>query len=432
MGRYLAVNIWIANHYLSLDPRRGTRRHLLFAEKMADLGHRVTLVGCDQNHFRGSTILRCWEPWRRQHLADNLEILWVNSVPYSSNSYFRFLNMFLFSIVFSVAGVVSRNSRPTVMVASSGHLFTAVAGAIIAAWHRSAFVFEIRDLWPLTPIEMGWIQKRGFVARVLYGTELWLMHRADAVVGTFPGIVEYCLGLGLPGGKVSWIPNGVALDEFAVLEPPRQKDRFTLCYFGSIGKPNVVDVIVDAATRITEGERPPEVDFLIIGEGSEKTHLESVVRERCLKNVSFHDEVSRAQLRQTVENVDGFVTAIRNCPQLYRYGLSMNKLSEYMALGRPIILAGDVPCNPVKSGRCGLVVDYEDSEQMAEAALRLSRMSLDERSAMGAQGRAYAENHLDYRLIIERYCDLVLGLLDGKTSVLQNENANESPSRSTR
>ncbi len=398
----------------------------MLAEKMADRGHRVTLVGCDRNHFRGSSILRWWEPWRRQQLTDNIEILWVNSVPYSSNSALRFLNMLLFSVVFSIAGVVCRGNRPEVVVASSGHLFTAVAGAIVATWHRSVFVFEIRDLWPLTPIEMGWIQEEGFVARVLYRAELWLMRRADAVVGTFPGIVDYCVGLGHPNDKVSWIPNGVELDDFAVLESPRQNERFTLCYFGSVGKPNVVDVIVDAATKLAEGEQPPNVDFLIIGEGSEKTYLESVVRERSLDNVTFLEEVPRAQLRQIVGNVDGFVAAIRSCPRLYRYGVSMNKLSEYMALGRPIILAGDVPYNPVEAGKCGLVVGYEDAEQMAEAALRLSRMSLEERSAMGTRGRAYAENHLDYEQIIERYCGLVLGLLDGKTGDPQTEHANES------
>ena len=412
------MNIWIANHYLSLDPRRGTRRHLELAEKLGAAGHRVTLVGCDRNHFRADSLLPWWQPWGRQQLTENVSILWVNSVRYSSNSYLRFVNMILFSVLFALAGGTCRKDRPKVLVASSGHLFTAMAGAVIATWHRAVFVFEIRDLWPLTPIEMGWIGEGSFVARALYRAERWLLQRADAVVGTIPGIGDYCAGVGIAERKVHWIPNGVALDDFAPLGVLRSDERFTLCYFGSIGKPNCVDVIVDAATRLSEDEEGSRVDFLIIGEGSEKALLSSAVRERRLTNVTFHDEVPRAQLRRVVEHADAFVTAVRDCPRLYRYGLSMNKISEYMALGRPIILAGDVPYNPVEAAGCGAFVSYEDAQEMAEAALQMSNLPSEDRARMGARGRAYAEEVLDYERVTSRYCDLLMSLYDGVPDAL--------------
>ncbi|HAR97355.1 MAG TPA: glycosyltransferase WbuB [Syntrophus sp. (in: bacteria)] len=404
------MRIWIVNHYLSLQPQRGTLRHLVLADELKRRGHRVTLFGCARHHFHAEEDRMGLRLWReRSHHGHAL--VWINSIPYASNSGRRYANMGLFSANFLAASLLRGGGRPDLVLGSSGHLPAAYAAMLAARWRGVPFVYEIRDLWPLTLTAMGKLRAGGTIARILEAMNRRLLKRAALVVGTISGIRDYAGGYGIEDGRVEWITNGVMLDEFPPLPaPPPSKEALDIVYFGSMGEPNAVDVIVEAALRASRMSPDRPIRVTLIGEGSERTRLERMAQEAPPGAVRFLPPVPRRELPALVGNADAFVVVLRRCDPVYRYGISLNKLAEYMALGRPVVLGGDVPDNPVARADCGLTAGFEEPESLASAFVELARTDRSELARMGRNARAAAEAHFDYAKLAGRYADLLQGL----------------------
>ncbi len=317
--------------------------------------------------------------------------------------------MLVFSVLFTIAGTLGLRSNLDVVVGSSGHLLTALAAFLVARWKGARYCFEIRDLWPATLIEMGRLRKGSLVARSMYRIERLLIERADWVVGTIPGIHDYCKGFSIDPGRVHWFTNGVELDRFKAVEvrSPGKGSPLTVCYFGSIGQPNAVDVIVDAAARLAAEGRGRDFRFRIIGDGSEREALERRCREEGLDGVEFLGRVPWAQIPATVAGSDVFVVVLRRCPGLYGFGTSLNKLPEYMTLGLPIVMAGNPPANPVREAGCGFVVEAEDADGLASALKEVAALSPEERALMGNRGREYARRHYNYTRLMAEYARML-------------------------
>jgi glycosyltransferase involved in cell wall biosynthesis len=180
----------------------------------------------------------------------------------------------------------------------------------------------------------------------------------------------------------------------------KEGNPFILMYAGAHGRANALDVLLEAA-RISQDVRGQDIRFVFIGNGPEKPVLMARKEQWRLSNVEFRDPVIQAKLPQAYAEADAFVAVLQDIP-LYKYGISLNKLNDYLAAARPILLAGNPANNIVQDAGCGLTVPPGNPRALAEAVFRLADMPEDERRSMAERGRTYVEQNYDYAVLAER------------------------------
>ena len=396
--------IWIVNHYLAPDPERGTRRHLALSDELTRSGEEVLLIGCDRHHLKRTSSLgvRLWGRSRE----GGRDFLWVWSPRYSGNQLARKVNMVCFALLWPFAAL-SQWTRPRIVIGSSGHIFCVASACLVARLLRAAFVYEIRDLWPLTLVRVGMVRADSRWARVIDWLDRTLLHEADAVVGVMPGVDRYCVDRGQSPEKALYVPNCVDLSSFDSLGSSVECEPLVVCYFGSLGPPNAGHVLVECAELLMRHPPKRPVKIVAIGNGSERGDLERAAEAKGLDNLEFLGPVPRRELRAKVANVAAFVLMLKDWPDIYDYGISPNKLAEYMALGRPVIVVGDPPGSSVREWGCGWNTDYEDPAGLAEMIRKLASLQAGEILKMGERGRSVAAREFDCVTVSRKYASFL-------------------------
>jgi glycosyltransferase involved in cell wall biosynthesis len=298
-------------------------------------------------------------------------------------------------------------------VGSSVHLVAALAGWFVAVLRRVPFVFEVRDLWPQALVDMGALRPTGMVTRLLRGLEKFLYRRARMVISVPPGGVDYIAGLGIPREKVVHIPNGVARREAAAgpaelvsrIRDLRAQGCVVAGYTGWHGLANRVDVLVEAARLLRDRGRD-DIRMVLVGDGPEKAACERLAARYGLPNVLFVPPVPRTEVAGLLESVDITLFALRDTA-VFRYGLSCNKLFDYLASGRPMVFAADEERNPVRGAEAGICVPAESPEAVAGALEKLADLGPEGRREMGERGRHYVATHHDMGVLAERFLHAV-------------------------
>jgi glycosyltransferase involved in cell wall biosynthesis len=235
-------------------------------------------------------------------------------------------------------------------------------------------------------------------------------------VAPLPYAVDYISSLGISRNKVVWIPNGVDLsassatsgaDEARVAdaagvadtEQSKPESPFVLMYFGAHGLANGLTPLIRAMKLVSDQVGPEAIKLRMIGSGPLKEDLKRLAATLDLENISFEPPVPKSTIPQLAAQADGFVITVLGLPQLYRYGISMNKLFDYFAAARPVVIGCNAANNPVLDAGAGIAVPPEDPQELANAIVALYRMPPEERQRMGAAGRRYVEeNHNSGRL----------------------------------
>lgn len=407
------MNIVLLNHYAG-SPELGMEfRPYYLARAWAELGHSVTIVGANFSHVRHRQPGR---PGRAVvETRDGVRWVWLPTPQYSGNGAARFVNMLAY-----VAGVLARRNlvtggaRPDVVIASSTYPLDIVAARALARRARAGLVFEVHDLWPLTPMELGGLSARHPFIRVMQWAEDTAYRDAHAVVSLLPNTLAHMQGRGMDARKFSHIPNGIDIAGWEGAATPlpeahaaelarlRRQGKLVVGYAGSHGLANALDTLLEAADRL----RDERVAFVLVGQGPEKDALLAQARARGLEDVVFLPSVPRAAVPALLACFDVGAICWRRSP-LYRFGISPNKLMDYMMAGLPIVHAVDAPNDLVAVTGCGLSVPAEDAAALAQAIRALAAMPPCERSAMGARGAAYVRAELDYRVLAARFAAIL-------------------------
>ena len=387
-------NVWILNHYAQEPSGAGGTRHFHLAEHLQAYGWHATIIAASVEHQSGHQRLEPNEKKRCDYFK-GVPFLWVRTPEYQGNGGGRMRNMLAYTWAVLQRSTTAKLPRPDVVIGSSVHPFAAVAGALLARRYKVPFIFEVRDLWPQTLVDMGRLQEDSFMTWALRKLELWLYRRAARTVVLLPRAWEYITPLGIPKERVVWIPNGVDLSLF-----PRStvadtaKDHFTLMYFGAHGQANGLDNVLHAMKHVQEQSNGRNIHLRMIGDGPLKPSLVEQASEMGLTNVSFEPPVAKSQIPALAAQADAFVIAVLNLPGLYRYGISMNKLFDYLAAEQPILIASNGANNPVEDAQAGLTVPPGQPQALAEAIVKIANTPLPERQRMGRAGREYVEqNH---------------------------------------
>lgn len=396
------MNILLINHYAG-SPHHGMEyRPYYFAREWVRLGHQVTIVAASYSHLRSrnppcgglSTV----------ELIDGIRYIWLRTPAYSGNGMRRILNMLLFLAQLLMHwSVVVRAARGGAVVASSTYPLDVVVGSRIAGGAGAKLIYEVHDLWPLSPIELGRMSPRHPFIRVMQWAEEFAYRNVDCVISMLPLAESHMRKHGLAQGKFHYIPNGIDPAQWTrtesflpeihqtVLSTCRAQKRFLIGYAGAFGLANDLATVVHAAKLLAESP----VTFIFVGQGPEKNNLQALARRLNISNVTFLPAVSRADVPSVLSAMDALIITLRRT-SLFRFGISPNKLLDYMMAGRPVIHAIDAGNDLVAESGCGLSIPPGDPAAIAAAALELMHMSQAGRDAMGRAGRRYVEANHEY------------------------------------
>lgn len=381
------------NHFANPYDAPGGTRLLELTERLP--GWQTTIVAADRNLFTQG---------RQPPPTDSFRTVWTP--PYGGNDLTRVLNWVVFAIGAFLTGL--RLPRPDVVYASSPHLLTGLAGWGLARLRRVPFVLEIRDLWPQILVDMGRIRDGSLIHRLVRGLELFLYRRADAIVVLALGVAQAIADDGIPVERIHFIPNAADPEDF---EPsaPRQElrrrygfDGVTIIYAGAHGPANGLDFVLDAAADVARDL--PEVRFVLVGDGLSKPALMARAALRRLNNVVFLEPVPKQEIPDLLAATDAGLHVLADLP-LFLYGVSPNKLFDYMASGLPVLTntAGEVG-EIVKSNDAGIVVE---PAQLASGVRQLVAAGAQQRRIWGENGRRYTANERNRSLMAARLEELL-------------------------
>ncbi len=394
-------NAWILNHYATEPVGTGSTRHFSIAKYLKDHGWNTTVIAASVEHATGRQRIES------SALSDTQEyegvgFLWLKTPRYTGNGLSRMLNMLVYTFLVLLPGTTRAIAKPDVIIGSSVHPFAVWAASRLAARFKVPFIFEIRDLWPQTLVDMKRIEDTSWMARFFYWLELSLFRKAARIITLLPGVAEYIAAKAIDPGKVVWIPNAVDLDKIQETGHRSGTGEFILMYIGAHGQANGLDTLIEALALLEKQPLPVKFHCRLIGNGPLKEALVERSRKLGLTSVSFEPAVPKAQVVLVASEADAFVITVQDLPELYRYGISMNKLYDYMAMGKPVIIAADAFNNPVEESGGGLSVEPESPPALAEAIEKLVCLPEAERRQMGDKAQAYVHQHHSYKMLAKK------------------------------
>ncbi|WP_154795568.1 glycosyltransferase family 4 protein [Occultella kanbiaonis] len=397
------MKIALVNQYVVPPGAGGGSRHLDLAREWAAAGDSVEIVAGSFNHFAQETRQR---HRRTFSVRDGVRIhpLWTPG--YRGNGPRRVVDM----AWFGARSALRRRSLSDVdiVIGSSPHPLAACAAAIVARRLDVPFIYEVRDLWPETLIDLGSLQREGVVARSLFAIEAWLVRTAAVTVGVPPLMRSYLDSRDLHPRRYVHIPNGAVLsDEISsdrhhrasrLIEDLVARGRTVFVYAGSLGRANGVEAALVAATRLESHG----ADLVVLGDGPERRDLEELVAKSGSTNVHFTGQVPKPVAIACMNAASACIFHLLDAP-VFKYGLSPNKLIDYLAAGRPLIYAGPDVENPgTLSGAC-VVARPGDAGSIAEAMRSIISMPTEVREALGTKARDHAIREHSISTLAVRY-----------------------------
>jgi glycosyltransferase involved in cell wall biosynthesis len=280
----------------------------------------------------------------------------------------------------------------------------------------AAFVFEVRDVWPIALVYDGGLSRRSPVYYSFRIIEKYLYRKSQRISATMPFIHQHVSESGSNPEKVTWIPNGVDFERFSGLEAYDGGEKLPLVamYVGAFGVAHDVITIVRAA-NILQQKGNDKYRFVIVGDGVKRPDCQREASLNALSNIEFRDPVPKKDVPRLQMESDILIASVTDSDS-YRFGLNLNKMFDYLASGRPVIFSGNAPNDPVVESGAGFSIPPEDPDAMVGALERLLEMSPAERIELGKRGRRYVENEFDMRKLADRMELLLLQAIKDRDS----------------
>ena len=404
------MNILYINHYAgSLDMGMEFRPFYL-AREWQKMGHKVRIVAATFSHLRkkNPSAKRDFEI----QIIDGIEYQWIKTGEYEGNGVARAKTMFEFCGKLNLnARKIAKGFMPDVVISSSTYPLDTYPAQRIAKIAGCRYIHEAHDLWPLTLTEIGGMSPTNPFVIMLAIAERSAYSNADKVVSLFPFAYKHMLKHGMQSmDKFVCIPNGIVIDDWKsrgsmpeehanALKMLREEGKFIVMYLGGHALSNALDVLLDAAARTTANK---DIAYVLVGKGVEKERLISNARERGLDNVVFLPPVEKTQVPAVLQKADALYVGAASSP-IYRFGVSLNKLYDYMMAGVPIINGVDAPNDDVAEAECGITIRSDDSQALVNAIEEIRSLTQEERQQMGAKGHTYVTQKYDYRVLAEKF-----------------------------
>ncbi|MDF3048217.1 MAG: WblI protein [Candidatus Midichloriaceae bacterium] len=382
-------------------------RPYYLAREWLKIGHKPLVIAATYSHVRKI------QPKSSGHQQiDGVDHLWLKTNKYTGNGIMRFISMILFMLQLIVRAPALAMQKPDVVIASSTYPLDIFPAFLIAKFSGAKLVFEIHDLWPLSPIELGGMSKWHPFILVMRFAEWFAYKMSDKIVSILPCTFSHVALDGVKKENFLHIPNGICLGDekksldtkdnttLSLIKNLKGQGRMVIAYTGALGVANALDNLVQAALRVMN----LPVTFLIVGDGPEKENL----KKSAPSNVIFIDKMSKDEISVILKHVDFAYMGLQKT-ELFKFGISPNKLYDYMFAGAPIISAIESGQDLVDEVKCGISIAAENPEALAKAIEEAIHLSKKERSKMGRRAKEYVIANHDYKVLAQRFVDFLRG-----------------------
>ncbi len=423
--------VWIINQYALPKGTAGITRHGDFAHALNKLGYEVTVFASSFDNFQRKEVVSKKNIEYSNH--DGVNFVWIKTPSYQGNDSKRIKNMVTFfsKILFTLGS--GREGKPDIIIGSSPHLLSGLAGSLLSTRFRVPFLLELRDVWPEDLIELGALRENSLSHKILNGIANHLYHRADHILSVPPKLHTWLANKGIPLDKITPLPNGVFANEKAALEMPEslkeifdsEADKFKLLYMGAHGVANKLTNIVDTAAYIRE-HRPEQfkkLAFFLVGGGQEKEKVITKAKELKLNNIHFHDPVSKAAVNAAMQNSDALLVHLAAAETFSQFGRSPNKLYDYLKAGKPVLFSTLDTETVVDKAKAGYTFVPESPKDFANVIDRLMNLNPEQYKQLGLNGQEAVKRHYDLDYLSQRLANVIEASLSRK---LGKQSANPS------
>lgn len=401
-------NILIINEYAGSLDYGMTFRHYYLGKEFVKQGNNVTIVTASYSHF----LNKFPEMDNRTYKTEEIEgitYLWIRVIKYSKSfDKKRVLKWFEFmSKLFFISKYL--DAKPDIIICSPTAPFSILPAYYLSKKYDAKLIFEVRDIWPLTLVEVGGFSIKHPLIRLMSWFEKFALNKSDIIVSNLQNYSNHIAELNIEK-KAHWVSNGIDLEEMKNIKPldfevKKQipSDKFIIGYTGKLGVSNAISYLIDAADKL---QSKKDILFVIVGSGQEEKKLKEQAQE--LSNVLFINPIEKSQVQSILSLFDICYIGLQK-ERLFKFGISPNKLFDYMYSGKPILHSIDTSNDIVKLSKCGLSVDAENSKEIKNAIMEFYEMSLENRLKLGKNGKQFVLENFTYDKLAEKYINTING-----------------------
>lgn len=392
------MNILLINHYAGSDYHGMEFRPFYMAREWKNKGHNVTILGANFSHLRKNNPVI--EKDFQEEVIDGITYVWVKTPQYQGNGVGRIKNIstFMWKLRTNYK-MLADKYKPDAVIASSTYPLDIYPAHRIAKRCNAKLCFEIHDLWPLSPMEIGGFSEKNPAIVILQRAEDFAFKNSDVIISILPNADKHIRERGFSTDKFVYVPNGILTGEkneapmektIERLQELKEQGYFLVGYTGNHSPANVLDTMIDAAKKTTD----EKVKYVLVGKGNVKNQLMEYAKANNVTNIEFLDPVLKDNMDNVLELLDiGYIGLKKQ--NLFNYGVSPNKLFDYMMASLPVIYAVEASNDPVKDSNCGISVPAENPEAVVEAVMKIKNLSEEEKIKMGGNGKKYVlDNHM--------------------------------------
>lgn len=395
--------IWYINKYASPPGSNGGLRGLSLAREFVKLGHLAVVINSRANHYVNHRSKKSERVFGAFAYAEH----WgVPTFTHQTLTYKKTASMRrILSWLHFEWGLLwlkkEKLPTPSHIIVSSLSLLTILNGYRLARKSNARLIFEIRDIWPLSMTTRAELSKTNPFVSFLSWVEKFGYTKADVVVGQMPNLVQHVEETVGKGPIVRTVGLGIDPDLEEALRHPKElhlkSEIFRVVYAGSIGRSNALETLLNVARSLDSDK---SITFELFGQGDylktfEKHHAD-------FTRIIFHGPVPRQKLLRELRDADILFLAVDQSP-VWRYGQSLHKLVDYMAMGRPIIAAYDGYPSMINEAKCGFFVPPDNFGVLRQKILEAKSMSPEKLKSIGNNGKEWITNNRTYQKLAEDY-----------------------------
>jgi glycosyltransferase involved in cell wall biosynthesis len=407
------MNILLINHYAGSNVHGMEYRPYYLAKEWVKLGHNVTIMAASHSHIRTKQP-EMKEDWTVEVL-DGIRYIWIRTPVYEGNGIGRIKNILAFmkELSTNVSKIVDLTA-PDAVIASSTYPLDMYPAKRIARKANAQLVFEVHDLWPLSPMLLGNMSPYHPFIMVMQKGENDAYKNADKVVSLLPKADKHMINHGMDPDKFYYLPNGIDIEQWEdatekipeehdrVIRKLRDKGHFLIGYAGTHGIANAMEFLIEAA----EDMKDDPVSFVLVGKGPERDQLIQMAKQKGIENIHFLPVINKKAIPDFLGKMDCNYIGWRRSP-LYQFGVSPNKLLDYLMSGKPVIHGIEAGNDLVEEAGCGISMKPEDPKAIVQAVREMMKKSNAEREQMGKNGKEFVMKTHDYRILSQRFIDLL-------------------------
>lgn len=397
--------VWLVSHY-AMPPHLEVRiKTIRYAQILQERGYDVLLVTASTIHNTDINLITDNSLYIEKEY-EGLKYVHIACSNYKGSGLKRIVNMLQFQRRFK--NVMAKFEKPDVIVADC-NCINYRGLQKFAKKYGIAFVTEVRDLWPLSIVEYMGISDKNPVIKYLNGQEKRMYKNSDAIIFSMQGgrdyIVEKNWQKSVDLNKIFYINNGIDVEaqerqakENAFPDPDLDDDSFKVIYCGSIRKVNNVGKLIEAAELLKENR---DIKFLIYGDGTQREELETYCKENGVGNVIFKGYVDKKFVPYICTKAGANIISVKQTG-VSKYGVSWNKLFDYMNAGKPIISTVKVNFDLIEANECGISCENQDVSTIADAILKIKNCKKTDYDKMCYNAKQAAKQ-FDFKVLTDKF-----------------------------